>query len=166
MALNVETGLGGADSECYASVAQADVYLSNRGMENWALLPNEKKEQALRRGCDYIGLLYGQKFAGTRVSETQVLDFPRYEVPNYMGSYHPSDSVPRGVAFANIEAAIRAAAGELIEDQDAPVVEETVGPITTRFAAGVSQAKKFPVIDKLLATFLSGGGNSIRLIRA
>lgn len=165
MALIVETGSGSADGESYASVAQADLYLANRGMTNWALLSTTEKEQALRRGCDYIGQTYKQKFSGIRASDTQALDFPRYSVPNEVGGYHASNSIPRDMVSANIELAIRAAAGELIEDQETPVIEETVGPITTRYAAGASQAKKFPAIDKLLAPFLSGGG-SIRLVRA
>lgn len=167
MALIVETGTASADSESYASVAQADLYFANRGMSIWAPLQPAEKEQALRRGCDYIGQNYRMRFAGRRVNDTQALDFPRYSMPRSDGvaSYYASDSIPKELTTANIELAIRAAAGELIEDQDAPVVEETVGPITTRYAAGASHAKKFPAIDKLLAPFLSGGG-SLSLVRA
>jgi hypothetical protein len=166
--LIIETGQGGADSESYASAAQADTYFANRGMTNWATMSTNEKEQALRRACDYMTRQYGSMLVGTRVSDTQALDFPRINVPNLVSGYYASNIVPRDIVNANIELAIRAAAGELDEDLDAPVIEETVGSLTVKYAAGASRTKKFPALDKLLSSFLVGGGvgGSIRLVRA
>lgn len=168
MALIVETGTASADSESYSSVAQADTYFANRGMTIWAPLQIAEKEQALRRASDYIIQTYRMQFAGRRVNDTQALDFPRYNVPRNDGvaSYYASNSIPNELVKANIELAIRAAAGELLEDIDPPVTSEQVGSIKVTYAEGASKTKKFPTIDKMLSVLTGGGANSIRLVKA
>lgn len=168
MALIVELGTGAADSESYATVAQADTYFANRGMTIWAPLQIAEKEQALRRASDYIGQTYRTQFAGRRVSDTQALDFPRYSVPRNDGTaaYYASNSIPKELITANIELAIRAAAGELLEDIDPPVTSEQVGSIRVTYAEGASKTKKFPAIDKLLSVLTGGSAGTIRLVRA
>lgn len=166
MALIVENGSIVAGAESYCTVAFADTYHAARGNDAWDNVDN--KEAALRKAADYIGQMYRAKWAGTRVSDLQAMDWPRYNVPRIdsAGSYYASDSVPLEIQKANAEFALKTVEGDLLADADAPVTEETVGPITTRYAAGASQDKKFPAVDRLLAPFISGGGSSIRLIRA
>lgn len=173
MALITETGSASADSESLASVADADSYFANRGITTWATLSTAEKEQALRRGCDFLGQTYRGRWAGYRVNTVQALDFPRYMMPLsdavYGGfgvaAYYPSDAVPRELVYANCEAAIRAAAGELIEDLEPQVASEEVGPLKTSYFQGGSRAKKFPAIDKLLQPFLSSG-SGVKMVRA
>jgi hypothetical protein len=167
MALIKELGTGAADSESYASVADADLYFSNRGMTNWTTLSNTEKEQALRRACDYIGYTYRSQFAGSRVNTTQALDFPRYNVPRCDGvaSYYASDAIPKELVSANIELAIRAAAGELLSDVDPEVASEKVSSIEVHYFKGSSKIKRYPAIDKLLSVFF-GMGSRLMLVRA
>lgn len=169
MALITETGSASADSESLASVADADGYFSNRGITTWATLSTGEKEQALRRGCDYLGMAYRGRLSGYRVNDVQALDWPRHYVPR-VGSvdgtaYYPSSTVPREVVHANCEAAIRAAAGELIEDLEPQVASEEVGPLKTTYFQGGSRAKKYGVIERLMWPFLSAG-SGLRVVRA
>lgn len=164
----IVTTTGATDAVAYCSVAQADAYHLARGNEAWSALFTTDKEQALVRGCDFIGQTFGQRWAGHRVSTTQALDWPRYHAPRAdMASsvYYPFDSIPVALVQANAEAALRAAAGELLEDIEPTVQNETVGPISTTYFQGASKVKKYPVIERLIAPLLASGG-SVRMVRA
>lgn len=142
MSIIVETGAGLSNSESYCSVAFADTYHADRGNDAWDNVDN--KEAALRKAFDYIQSSYTLAWDGL--------------------------VLPVRIQQACASLALDASQGDLLPSQDAPVIEETVGPITTRYAAGASQAKKFPAIDRLLAPFITGGDSSgfgaIKLVRA
>lgn len=167
MTLTVEIGTASSTSEAYCDVAYADSYFAARGHTLWAGLVTGDKEAALRRAADYLTATYRTRWAGRRVSATQALDWPRYQAPNAdaFAAYYPSDSIPREVVQANAELALRAAAGELIEDLEPPVASESVGPVSTTYFQGASREKKFPAIDRMLAPLLRGAGG-IKLVRA
>jgi hypothetical protein len=84
------------------------------------------------------------------------------------GDYYPSDAVPREVRDACAELALRAAAGELAADQGQQVTERTVGPITTKYAAGSTSARRYRAVDMLLGPLLraSGSGAVVGLVRS
>jgi hypothetical protein len=177
MTLIVESGVGLSDSECFCSVAFADKYHADRGNDDWDAVDN--KEAAIRKGADYMQQTYRLRWAGYRKTDTQAMDWPRYDMPridsigfggsfNRFGgyaSYYPSDSVPREVAQANAEFALRASSGELAEDLEANVKSEAVGPIEVVYQDNATQQKRYPAIDRLLAPYLSAGGSSIKLVR-
>lgn len=165
MILVVETGAGLPNSESYCTVAYADEYHADRGNDAWDNVDN--KDAALRKAADYIGQVYGAKFVGSRVTDTQAMDFPRYGVPR-MGtsSYYASNVIPLELKKAQAELAFKSTVGELLEDIDPPVTSEQVGSIKVTYAEGATKTKKFPVIDKLLAPFMGGSAGSIRLVRA
>lgn len=173
MALETETGTGSATAESFCSVADADTYHAARGTTLWATMTTTEKEQALRRGTDYMGQTYRLRWAGYRKSDSQALDWPRYDVPKPDTSagrfmaYYDDDVVPVEVRNACAEMAFRAASGELAADQGQAVIERTVGPITTKYAAGSSAAKRYVAVDRLLAPLLTDGGSSsaLRLVR-
>lgn len=166
MSLIVENGSGMPDSESLCSVAQADAYHSARANASWALLTTLEKEAALRRSTDYL-TVYRGKWKGRRVSSTQALDWPRYEVrldDVGCGVYAPSNTVPAEVMKATAELAIRAAAGELAGDIERVVIEETIGPITTKYAPGGVPYVRYRAVDLLLAPLLCNVGG-VRLVR-
>jgi hypothetical protein len=174
MALEVEDGTGKANAEAYISAADATAYHAARANAAWAAVADDATREAyLRRATDYMAV-YRDRWAGWRVSTTQALDWPRYEVPirdaSYAGAqllaYYPADAVPVQVQRACAELALRAIDGDLNADLAAPVIEETVGPITTKYADGARQSKTFPAIDAMLAPFLDGSGNSLKVKRA
>ena len=176
MALIVETGAGLADAESYCSVSAADTHHAARGITNWATLSTEEKEQALRRATDYMGQVYRTRWRGWRTTATQALDWPRYDVPKYdtalgnLPAYYPQDAVPAEVVKACAELALRGAAGELDADMGQQITEQTVGPITTKYAAGSTSRKRYVAVDMLLSPLLADGAGVgtgvLRMVRA
>lgn len=178
MSLIVETGTADATSESFASVAQADLYCSNRGLTNWALLVTADKEAALRRATDYLGSFYRPKWKGRRVKPTQALDWPRVGVVlddfndsvalSGLGYYGvivvPYDSVPVHVVNATCIMAIKAAAGELAPDLDRETLREGVGGISVEYRAGTPQYVRFREVELLLKPYLMNAGAT--LVRA
>ena len=145
--LIVESGVGLANAEAYISVADADTYFSLRGNTAWAALNTAAKEAALRKATDYMGVVYGARWAGERLKQDQALDWPR-----------GVEGVPDAVKRASAELALRSVTSELLADQGPSVKSETVGPISVTYADGASQALRYPYVDGLLAALLAGGG--------
>jgi hypothetical protein len=173
MALIIEDGSGLPDAQSYVSVDEADAYLTARGkFDAWDEFDADEKGAFLVRAADYLGQAYRLGWAGNRRTAHQSLDWPRYAVPQidaptfiYDVFYDPA-VIPREVKNAQIEAAFRFLSGELAPDQSAPVIERTIGPITTKYAEGARQSPTFPVIDRMLAPFLTNRGSmSARVIR-
>lgn len=154
--LIVEDGSSKVDAESYASVADADTFLSSRGMTIWSELSEPEKEQALRRAADYMTAEYRPKWLGRRSSAVQSLDWPRTDVTLDDVGVIPQNFVPREIVRACIELAFRAASGELLDDEEGRVIEETIGPITTKYDRTVSARKKFVLVDNLLNPFTIG----------
>lgn len=172
MSLITETGSGSPLAESYASVADADAYHSARGNSLWATMTTTEKEQALRRGTDFISGFYRLKWKGARVSLTQALDWPRLNVELEdigFGRYValvPYNTVPPQVVQATCEISFRAAAGELAPDLQRQVIAETVGPLKTEWAPGSPEYVRFRQIDLILKPLLQSGGLGVRLVRA
>lgn len=165
MAIIVEDGTGLPNAEAYISTADADTYHGNRGNAAWAALAAPAKEAALRQATDFMSTAL--RWAGSRVSATQALDWPRTgtELNGYPVA---SDVVPEPVRRACAELALRASAGSLLPDAEQVVVEETVGPLTTKYAApSASGAGMFPSVVAMLSGLLasSGSRNQIKLVR-
>jgi len=158
VSLVVEDGSGRSDAEAYMSVADADTYHANRGNAAWAALTADAKEQALRRAADYMNAVYGGAWRGSRMTIAQALDWPRtcVIVPT---------PIPGEIARANAELALRAAASELLADQGAQVVSETVGPVSVTYAAGARQTTRFAFVEAMLSRWLVGAG-AVRVARA
>lgn len=171
MALITEDGTAKADAESLASVAFADTHHANRGNTAWAGLTTASKEAALRKATDHIGAVYGLRWDGRRVSDTQALDWPRYDVPKREGAYsriaayYVSNQVPAAVQRACAELALRASAGDLAPDQGQAIKRKRVeGAVEVEYQDFSSAAPRYPAIDGLLAPFLMAGGGT-RLVR-
>lgn len=177
MPLIVETGAGLANANSYISLAEANVYFSDRGITAWDLLDDgDQKTPALINAAEYMRRTYGRLWKGVRATTTQRLDWPRYGVPKppafpgdtysdtYPGVYLLTD-IPEEVRFAQADIAYKLASGiDLDSDMGPPVIEETVGPITTKYAAGARQYTVFTAIVNSLA-FLLKSSNSFDIYR-
>lgn len=171
MALIVETGAGLANADSLASRDAYKAYCDSRGI-SYADRSDIMIDQDLRKSTDYLGQTYRMLWAGWRVSTTQALDWPRYEVRmidgpggrHSCGPYYPSDAVPADVVRACIEAAIRAKAGPLIPDLTQAVKRERAGNVEIEYQDYSVATKTYRAIDNLLAPFLAGGGG-IRVVR-
>ncbi|AMR77676.1 DnaT-like ssDNA-binding protein [Cupriavidus nantongensis] len=164
MAIDTTTGSPTADS--YVSVAEADAYHSKRGNTAWAGVAADDKESALVRATGYVDAEYSWK--GVRASAGQALAWPRYDVRTDGYPVDP-DVVPQRVKDAVCELALKTRTGELSPDiSPQQVVEQTVGPITRKFAPAERNGgqKRYAYVDSLLRQLVAGGGGQIRLVRA
>lgn len=122
------------------SLEDAAAYMGNFG-QAW---PTEaaKQEIALRQATQYLLTAYSI-------------------APEHLAPVHDR------VKAACCEAAVRAAKGQLLKDTDGRVkTEQTVGPISTKWAEGTQGGKTaFPVIDNLLRGLTEGSGYSVKLVR-
>lgn len=170
MSLIVESGAGLPDAESYCSVAQADAHFAARGTTTWATMTETEKEQALRRGTDYLEAYYGARLGGYRVGTVQALSWPRYDAPRRglaTSLWWESNVVPADIVKACAEAAIRAAAGDIAPDVGRLKSRVKVGPIETEYVAGGSGLTKFTAIDRLMQPFVGGGGSmNMQVVRA
>jgi hypothetical protein len=176
MTLTVETGSGGATSESYASVVDADTHLAARGHTSWASLTTGDKEAALRRATDYMQQAYRERWSGTRATATQALEWPRWNVPiqdipgghGSVPAYFSETAVPIEVKTACITLALKAAAGDLAPDIEPQVTSERIGSIEVSYFPGVRQTVKYQSIDNMLSPLLMNGGSGamVRVVRS
>lgn len=160
MTIIVEDGTGLTTAETYVSVEDADAYHTAMGNTGWTGT-EAAKEVALRRAAQYIDTRY--TYRGTRVNLNQALEWPRafYEMDGRTESW----PVPN-LKAACCEAALRALSDTLTADVSTDqVIEETVGPITVRYAAKSGQTR-YPVVDDLLRKYVLAGAGMLRLERA
>lgn len=110
--------------DSFVSVEGAGAYVERMGLSGWPATEAEK-EKLLRRATQYITIKYAPK--------AQYLD-----------------PVHANIAAATVEAAVRAS--DLWADVDSQaVIEETIGPMTTKYADPANGGQKaFPVIDGLM----------------
>lgn len=122
------------------SLAEAQDYMERMGYDWPADVP--KQEIALRRGTQYVVTMYSIR--------------PEFLAP-----------VADTVKHATCEAALRAADGSLFSDVDAQAVtEESVGPITTKYAQSANGGqKRFGVIDALMRGSTTGGVGQVKFVR-
>ena len=123
------------------SLAEAQGYMERMGYDWPAEVP--KQEIALRRGTQYVVTMYSIR-------------------PEFL------DPVADAVKHATCEAALRASDGSLFFDVDAQAVtEESVGPITTKYAQPANGGqKRFGVIDALMRGMTTGGVGQVKFVRA
>lgn len=177
MALVTEDGSGRSDSESLISVADATAYHAARGNAAWAALSSDTiREQLLRKATDAMMQMFAGRWAGTRVSSTQALDWPRYNVPMKDGpanlpysygvaSYYPSNTIPAPVARACAELALKAASGDLVSDGSQAVKREKIGPLEVEYQDATTSGTSYRAIEGMLAPFMVAANGQIRLAR-
>lgn len=153
------TGVDGANSYC--SVADADDYHTLRGNTAWTGVQSVK-EAALVKATDYIEQEYRDAWQGTRVTITQDLEWPRYDMPSGVdGYYRNADDIPQELKDATALLAIEyITSGELNPnlDRGGMVSREKTDVIETEYFQGASPKTVRPAIDGLLRRYLNGSG--------
>lgn len=157
MTLIVEDGTGLADAESYISVADADIYHTNRGNSAWLAVATElEKEQLLRKATDYMTSVYRFLWQGRRFSNTQALDFPRWDVIIKDTGYSlASNVVPVQVKNSCCEFALRAIDGALMIDETQRIIREKVDVIEVEYSEFSPLQTRYAQIDAMLSVFLS-----------
>lgn len=160
MAFVVETGAGLSNANSYASVSAADSYVADRGITGWASLTQTIKEQSLVKATDYLEATYRDAWKGNRVSETQALSWPRYNVV-VDGFNYASNVVPPQVVNACVEMALRASAGEtLIADQGQKVKREKIDVIEVEYQDYSDPTQRYPLVNRMLTPYLLSSSES------
>jgi hypothetical protein len=160
MAFVVETGAGLSNANSYASVSAADSYVADRGITGWASLSQTIKEQSLVKATDYLEATYRAAWKGNRVSETQALSWPRYNVV-VDGFNFASNVVPLQVVNACIEMAIRASAGEtLLADQGQRVRREKIDVIEVEYQDYSDPTQRYPLVNRMVMPYLISASES------
>jgi DnaT-like ssDNA binding protein len=164
--LIVEDGTGLANAESYLSVADANAYHARMG--NVAAWSGEVPalEAALRRATQYLDARY--KFPGCKLVWTQALQWPRDPYTMSDWEFAPPYWPVSRLQAACAELALRALSDSLYTDQsDAAVTEETVGPLTVKYATAQNGGQvRFAIVDELLSPYTGAGRMSMRLERA
>lgn len=161
MSLIVEDGSGLSTAESYLSVADCDAYHTARGNSAWTGTSGAK-EIALRKATQYLDAEYGRSWQGWRVTSTQALSWPRYDV-EVDGHCVESTTIPQKLKDATAELAMRALTADLLSDEDEPgsIAAEsvTVGPISvsTDYAGARSQQTGYPLVEAILSELVLGG---------
>jgi len=148
MTLIVEDGSGRPDAVSYVSEAEADDYHTTRGTAAWTSATPEARAAALVRATDYADAAYA--YAGKRATSAQALEWPRSG-----GGVPPG--VPRPLRHAVCELAVRALASSLAPDGAPAMIEETIGPITTRYSDRPA-GRPYPHVDRLVRPLLAQAG--------
>jgi hypothetical protein len=174
MSLIVEDGTGLSTAESYISGADTLAYASSRGL---TFTNDAAGEQALRRATTWIDATYGQRFGGYRVSVNQALVFPRSGLVDREGYGIAYNAVPRQIAQATAEAAVRelASPGSLNPDVTPGTVKKRVrveGAVEVEYAVGAggvaSQTPVISIIDGILAPLIGAASSPYvgRAVRA
>lgn len=101
----LDTTVGGANSDSYISVTDADTYFTTRGINTapWDDYAGDY-DQLLRRACI---LLDQQDFVGDPVTDTQALKWPRWyeDTQELIGNY-ATTVIPTPIKYAQCEIAL------------------------------------------------------------
>ena len=160
MAFVVETGAGLSNANSYASVSAADSYVADRGIAGWTALSSTIKQQSLVNATDYLEATYRSAYKGNRVSETQSLSWPRYNVI-VDGFNFPANVVPTQVINACIEMAIRASLGEtLLADQGQRVRREKIDVIEVEYQDYSDPTQRYPLVNRMVMPYLISASES------
>lgn len=158
MALVVENGTGLADAEAYLSVAQFRTFCTNYGYDVGTATDTDL-EVKLRLGAEFVDCEF--RYKGQRLVPAQGREFPRTGLTDWSG--YDVTGVPARVVKANAELAFKALSGPLYEDLDrgGQVVSESVGPMSTTYAAGAPVGTVRIFAEKLLAQYVRHDGDTI-----
>jgi len=170
MSLVVEDGSGKSNADSYVTLESCDEYHASMGNSAWVVDDeyednNAARETAIRKATAFIDRKYNGRFRGRRQGASQALMWPRWDAIDEDGFV--IEGVPDAVKYATCEAAYRAYIGtDLMPDMErgGAVIQETIGPISTTYAAGAPAGTRYDMIEGLLRACLSGGG--LRLVRA
>jgi len=163
----LETGTGTvASANSYISIASCSEYLNKKGLTTWGTSTATAQAMSLINACLWMEL---QSWKGQKALSTDPLTWPRRGVFDRDGYNVYSDEIPRDIKRGQCELAYRSFLGKSpfvdVATGDGYVTEETVGPITLKYAQGYSTSYRFPEIDHLFEPYLDSS-LSVRVERA
>lgn len=156
----LDTTVGGASADSYASVADWQAYATSMG---WTLSGDTDTFEAnLRRATAYLDRIY--RWVGRRADDDQALAWPRIVWDTDEDGYAiPSDEIPAGIVNATYELAYLENQGnDLLSYTDGAAIKRRkvkAGPVEseTEYLAGSSVESRVVAIEGLIRPYLSGG---------
>lgn len=104
MAFVFDATVGGASSNSFCTVDQADDYFGGRlNADSWEDLSTSEKEKALVTATTRLN---AERFSGRAASQSQSLQFPRDVIYDKDGISIASDVIPQGLVNATCELAL------------------------------------------------------------
>ncbi|GAA6162575.1 hypothetical protein NBRC116590_02790 [Pelagimonas sp. KU-00592-HH] len=168
--MTLDTTVGGASSDSYASVAGFKTYSSSMG---WTVTGADADlEPHMRRAAVFLDREY--QFLGTKKTSSQARAWPRtVNETDPDGFSIPSDSIPLPIIYAQYELAYLIYEGhDLLEFKSGAEIKrekKKVGPIEkeTEYAAGSGSEPRVRAVEGLLRGYIVGGqpGESVRTAR-
>jgi hypothetical protein len=170
IAIIIEDGSIVTNANSFVTIAEARSYALQRGVELSAI--DDEVAAQLIKASDYLES-FAEKYKGEMVSFEQFLQWPRLGVYLYNSETEfPSNLIPKELKNAQCAVVLAIAEGvEIMPNYSNAdfVIEETVGPITTKYADPVKTGvlPTLTAVDALLQPLLVSGlsGFSIRTIR-
>lgn len=151
MALVVENGTGLIGADAYVSVADFKAFCSQRGYR-WEDREDFEIEASIRLATGWIDTY--ARYKGYRMTRDQTLEFPRSGLVDWSG--YQITGVPHRVKQACSELAFKGLSESLYIDQDrgGKVTEESVGPISVKYAADAPVGKVWQFALNLLTPYI------------
>lgn len=167
--ITIDATVGGANSNSYSTLADADTYFNERvGNSSW----NGSDDQKKRALITATQRLDQEAYEGLKVSEGQALKWPRYWADDEDEVEYAEDAIPRIIKYATYELALQyhiddvASKVSLLDTGLEEFDEAEVGPMkmkrSKRFSAGQLPA----TVKRLLRPVLTSTGNSVRVSAA
>lgn len=170
IAIIVEDGSNVTNANSFVTLAEVRSYAEQRG----ATLPAGDDALAVMviKACDYLEA-QANRYQGEIANESQALQWPRIDVYLYGSEIaFPSNAIPKELKSAQCAAILAIAEGvDIMPNYSASnfVTEETVGPITTKYAdpTKVGIVPTLTAVDSLLAPLFgsTATGFALRTLR-
>ena len=171
MSFTVEDDSGLEAANSYASVAELDAFVADRGVTLTAS-SSTAKEQILVKACDHLENLYRHRYGGEIEfpSTPQRLAFPRKYLYDAMTGKLVS-GVPLALKEAQMELAIIADSSDLVvnptvDPSGQKITRQKLGPLEQEFSdsPSVSTRRTFSEVHRIVSRYLTGGGGT-RVLR-
>ena len=163
MTIVVEDGTGLAGANALVAVATVTAYAAAVGNTAWATATTSAQEAAIVRATNYLRDETVWAWRGDKKTYAQRMPWPRTGAQEHRGPAVPDDVVPWRVADACCEAAlVELASPGSLQPQIARggrVVSETVGPISTTYAADAPARATVTKVAGILAPLLRRSDN-------
>jgi|LGVF01.2.fsa_nt_gb hypothetical protein len=148
----IEDGSGLTNSDTYADIAFVDTYHTKLLNTAWIeLTDNAVKEAYVYKAMNYIEAVYGQKWVGTTLNDTQALTMPRL--------LDGETIYPVALQNAVCELALKSISGELLIDVEQRVLEEQVSSIKVKYAEYSDQLTQYSFVYQLLMPYLENSSS-------
>ena len=175
MPITIDATVGGASANSFVTLAEAQTYMDGRlNGSSWDGATTDDQNRALVEATRWLS---ARTWQGERVNSTQALSWPRFWAPNpdlmFGGNwFFDSTVIPQRIKDATAELAFQflklGTTDAAAIDPNQKIIEQTVGPITTRYSDPYARPQglgQFPSVLRYIAPLLFGDANTSPVIR-